>query len=168
MTRRWWLVLRTAVFSVLVPGTLGGWLPVWIGHQGGSEWPSALGLRALGGMLLLSVGTLLYLRCAAGFVLDGDGTPAPFDAPSRLVIRGPYRYTRNPMYVSVLTAALGHAVLMASGPLLWYTLALAGGFTLFVIGCEEPMLRRRFGADYQRYREKVPRWLPLQQRPRAG
>jgi protein-S-isoprenylcysteine O-methyltransferase Ste14 len=90
----------------------------------------------------------------------GKGTPAPFDPPRRLVIRGPYRYLRNPMYLGAALALLGAALFYRSLPLLGYV----GGFLLvthgFVVWYEEPTLGRLFGAEYQAYRTRVRRWLP--------
>lgn len=90
----------------------------------------------------------------------GRGTPAPIDAPKRLVVRGLYRYTRNPMYLGVLTVILGWAFLFPIGTLVIYGLVVAAGFHLFVMYCEEPHLKRTFGRDYEVYSIRVGRWLP--------
>jgi protein-S-isoprenylcysteine O-methyltransferase Ste14 len=97
----------------------------------------------------------------------GHGTPGPWDAPRRFMAAGPYRWVRNPMYISALLVVLGEAWLLLSLSLLVYGGALAAFFHLFVIGYEEPALRRTFGETYETYRRTVPRWIP-RPRPRLG
>ena len=94
------------------------------------------------------------------FAVFGHGTPAPIDAPKKLVVRGLYRYSRNPIYVGVLTAIVGWAVMFRGTNLLIYTLCVGICFHLFVVLYEERRLRRQFGVEYQDYCEKVGRWLP--------
>jgi len=94
------------------------------------------------------------------FARFGRGTPAPIDAPKRLVTRGLYRYTRNPMYVGVLTVILGWAVLFRAWALVAYALAVWSCFHSFIILYEEPHLRAQFGKEYEEYRVRVSRWLP--------
>jgi protein-S-isoprenylcysteine O-methyltransferase Ste14 len=79
---------------------------------------------------------------------------------TRLVIGGLYRYVRNPMYLSVLAAIFGQAVLLGAGPLLAYAAGIALAFALFVRFYEEPTLRSQFGAEYERYCLAVPAWWP--------
>jgi protein-S-isoprenylcysteine O-methyltransferase Ste14 len=88
------------------------------------------------------------------------GTPAPIDPPKELVVRGLYRYVRNPMYVGVLSVLIGEALLFESARLFWYGAAVFLLFNLFVILYEEPALGRKFGKSYQDYRAAVGRWLP--------
>jgi len=111
-------------------------------------------------ILLTLLGGAIYLRCLWDFAVFGRGTPAPIDAPKRLVIRGLYRYTRNPMYVGALTAILGWAVFFRSLLLVLYACCMAVVFHLFVVLYEEPHLRRVFGAQYDDYCARVGRWLP--------
>ena len=96
----------------------------------------------------------------------GGGTPGPWDAPSRVVAVGPYRWVRNPIYLAALLVVLGEAWLFMSPWLLAYAGIMAVCFHLFVIGYEERTLRRRFGPAYVEYRQLVPRWIP--RRPRAA
>ncbi len=111
--------------------------------------------------MLVAAGVALYLACAFwGFTLRGHGTPAPFDPPKKLVVEGPYRIVPNPMYWSV-------AFLMSGEALVFRSLALAGiGMVFFassmllVLWYEEPILRRKFGDEYEAYRLHVPRWFP--------
>lgn len=108
----------------------------------------------------IALGAAVYLRCAWDFAVGGQGTPAPIDAPRRLVIRGLYRLVRNPMYLGVLTVLLCEAALFRSLTLLAYAGCFAVAFHLFVLCYEEPTLRAKFGEEYEAYRRAVPRWLP--------
>jgi protein-S-isoprenylcysteine O-methyltransferase Ste14 len=103
---------------------------------------------------------LLALACILTFVFAGKGTPAPFDPPRRLVVRGPYRFVRNPMYLGAGLALTGAALFYQSIPMAGY----AGAFLLithfFVILYEEPTLRRTFGTDYAAYCRQTGRWWP--------
>jgi hypothetical protein len=102
----------------------------------------------LGGVVLLA-GVIALVQAFVRFVVEGLGTPAPVAAPERLVVGGAFRYVRNPMYVAVLAAIVGQALLLGRLGLLVY----AGGswlvFAAFVRFYEEPALARRFGADYE-------------------
>jgi protein-S-isoprenylcysteine O-methyltransferase Ste14 len=111
-------------------------------------------------------GTALYVWCVWNFAAVGRGTPGPWDAPSRVVAAGPYRWVRNPIYIAALLIVLGQAWLFMSLRLLTYAGAMAVFFHLFVTGYEERALRRRFGNTYLEYRRLVPRWIPRP--PRRG
>lgn len=118
------------------------------------------------GIPVFVLGALLVLACVVSFVVSGEGTPAPFDPPREFVASGPYRFTRNPMYVGAFLVLFGYG-LVARSP---SVLGLAGlallVFHLFVIFVEEPSLARRFGDGYAAYRRATNRWLPRV--PRAG
>jgi protein-S-isoprenylcysteine O-methyltransferase Ste14 len=146
------------LFSLLVPGTVMGLLP----HLLRRRFPAARrpGHLRYSGWPLILVGLGVYLRCARDFVVVGRGTPAPVDAPETLVAEGPYRHVRNPMYVGVLMVLAGQVIYDASVALAGYVLLLFAAFHLFIVGYEEPNLHRRFGPAYERYRQRVPRWLP--------
>lgn len=149
--------LRTILFAVLVPGTVLGLVPYRLAAPpGGPVHPA--------GIALIVPGVLLMAACFADFARRGRGTPAPVDPPVRLVIAGPYRLVRNPMYVGGLLILAGEAVLWASPRLLAY----AAGFWLlthlFVVAHEEPALAARFGDEYAAYRSAVPRWIPRKMR----
>jgi protein-S-isoprenylcysteine O-methyltransferase Ste14 len=111
-------------------------------------------------LLCIGFGALLLGTCIWEFARSGRGTLAPVDPPRQLVIRGLYRYVRNPMYLSVTVIVLGEVLLTGSRPLFLYWTLWFLGVNLFVIGYEEPTLDRRFGAEYDRYRKDVGRWLP--------
>jgi protein-S-isoprenylcysteine O-methyltransferase Ste14 len=105
-------------------------------------------------------GAALYLWCVWNFAAVGGGTPGLWDAPSRVVATGPYRWVRNPIYIGALLVVLGEAWLFMSLPVLAYAGAMAVFFHLFVTGYEERRLGRRFGRTYLEYRREVPRWIP--------
>lgn len=105
------------------------------------------------GLFLLGTTILLFLRI-------GQGTPAPWDPPKHLVVRGPYRYVRNPMILGVLLVLLGETLMFWSVVLLvWTFVFLAANLAYFPL-IEEKQLRRRFGAVYDEYAVHVPRWIP--------
>jgi protein-S-isoprenylcysteine O-methyltransferase Ste14 len=112
------------------------------------------------GVALIGAGLVLMYRTIALFAREGEGTLAPWDPTQKLVVRGPYRFVRNPMIVGVLSVVLGEAALCGSPALLvWGTTFFALNAVWFPL-VEEPGLVERFGDDYERYRRNVPRWLP--------
>jgi protein-S-isoprenylcysteine O-methyltransferase Ste14 len=151
------LLLKNLLFTVIVPGTVAVWVPLLL--LGGARAP-ATGLGRVLGLVVLATGALLYAWCLWDFATFGRGTPAPIDAPKRLVVRGLYRVTRNPMYVGVLSVILGWALLFRSPGLGVYAFAVWSCFQSFVVFYEEPHLRRTFGAAYEGYCASVGRWLP--------
>lgn len=156
MARALSLVMRNVLFTVVVPGLGGAWVPWWILTRPGHA-VSPAGWEAVP---VIAVGTALYVWCVWNFAAVGDGTPGPWDAPSRVVAAGPYRWVRNPIYVAALLIVLGEAWLFMSLSLLAYAGAMAVCFHLFVIGYEERTLRRRFGSSYLEYQRTVRRWIP--------
>jgi protein-S-isoprenylcysteine O-methyltransferase Ste14 len=160
------IALHSLLFTFIVPGTIGGYLPWAILHATGATLAAAPAWRWLG-LIPLSLGLAIYVWCVTDFAVAGRGTPAPIDPPKELVVRGLYRVTRNPMYVGVLSVIAGESWLFGSAPLAFYTAVVLAGFHFFVIGYEEPTLRRSFDGAYQRYCAAVPRWLPRLRRRRA-
>jgi protein-S-isoprenylcysteine O-methyltransferase Ste14 len=116
-------------------------------------------MRVLGGVLL-AAGVIALVGAFARFVVEGLGTPAPVAAPERLVVGGVYRFVRNPMYVAVLAAIVGQALLLGQLVLLLYAAGAWVAVAAFVRYYEEPTLIRRFGEDYEAYRRAVPAWWP--------
>ena len=158
--RRSTAAIGSAVFFVLAPGVVGGLIP-WLltRWQAGEPLPYWMPLRVLGGILLIA-GLIALLSAFVRFVVEGLGTPAPVAAPERLVVGGVYRYVRNPMYVTVLVAIVGQALLLGRLVLLLYDAGTWLVVAAFVRFYEEPTLTRRFGADYEAYRRAVPAWWP--------
>jgi protein-S-isoprenylcysteine O-methyltransferase Ste14 len=156
------LLAKNLLFTFLVPGTAAVLVPWWIRTRAG-DTPGGPLLGAVA-LLLALAGLAIYAWCVTDFA-RAAGTPAPIDPPKELVARGLYRYTRNPMYVGVLTFIAAQALWFRS---LWtglYALALFGAFHTFVVLYEEPTLSRSFGEAYRRYLASVPRWLG---RPRGA
>jgi protein-S-isoprenylcysteine O-methyltransferase Ste14 len=122
--------------------------------------PAGIGAAQAAGVLVGASGAMLALWCIATFILIGRGTPAPFDPPRRLVVVGPYRLVRNPMYIGAALALAGAALFYESWALLGYCAAFALATHLFVVTYEEPTLRATFGDPYVRYCERVHRWWP--------
>ena len=141
------------VVAGLVPWLIGGWnLP-----QAASAW---MVVRVVAGAVVVLAAVLVLVRNFVRFVMEGRGTPAPIAPPEQLVVGGDYRYVRNPMYVAVLAALLGQALIFSSRGLLIYAVAAWAVMATFVRGYEEPTLLRRFGASYERYQANVRAWLP--------
>ncbi|MBM3985694.1 MAG: isoprenylcysteine carboxylmethyltransferase family protein [Planctomycetes bacterium] len=151
------LVLRAALFTLVAPVTVGGLLPWWLAR---GSMPEDWGPWRHAGWPLMAAGMAGYLWCARDFVVRGGGTPNPLDAPVRFVASGLYRHVRNPMYVAIGLVIAGQACLAESRAPLLYALALWPPFHGFVTLYEEPHLRRLFGAPYEEYLRRVPRWLP--------
>ena len=102
----------------------------------------------------------MLIWCFWDFLAKGKGTPAPIDPPRELVVSGLYKYVRNPMYVGVLLVIIGHFLWFGFWALLIYAMFVFLAFGSFVIFYEEPNLKRRFGAAYEEYLRRVPRWIP--------
>jgi protein-S-isoprenylcysteine O-methyltransferase Ste14 len=153
-------LLGSLAFVALVPGTVVGIVPYLL--CGWTLAPPFLGTSAtrwLGGALLVAAAPL-FASFVGRFVVEGHGTPAPVAPPRRLVVGGPFRHTRNPGYVAVVSLVVGQGLVFGSPRVLVYAALLALGFHLFVVLYEEPTLRRTFGAEYDAYCRAVPRWLP--------
>ncbi|HYS55864.1 MAG TPA: methyltransferase [Thermoanaerobaculia bacterium] len=147
LTRRAFALLRTLIVA---PAFVSLWMyfvPKWI--IGGHAFENARPL----GWFVVAIGAVIGLPCVWQFAWRGLGTPAPFDPPRRLVISGPYRWVRNPMYIGMGIAVLGEGVVYPNitGLMLAMVAAMFVFVSLFVIGYEEPTLRRTFGADYENY-----------------
>jgi protein-S-isoprenylcysteine O-methyltransferase Ste14 len=156
-------LLKNLLFTVLVPGTVAGWLPYfWIL---GGRLPRLTPGAALAGLPVAALGLAIYLWCLWDFAITGRGTPAPIDPPKVLVVRGLYRYVRNPMYLGVLAVIAGWAITFRSPSLAIYGAVVALFFHLAVLLLEEPSLRRLFGAAYDDYCAAVSRWLPRRFEP---
>src|SRR5712692_5635006 len=151
-------VLRTLIFTVFVPGFWTVAMPYWLVPRG--TRPNLHGVGAVGGVLI-AAGIALYFACAFwGFAMRGKGTPLPLDPPKKLVVVGPYRVVRNPMYWGVGSVVLGEAAIFHSIALAELAIVFAVGVIVFVLLFEEPVLKRKFGAEYEEYCRRVPRWLP--------
>lgn len=151
---------RALIYSTLFIGLVLIFLPARVLSSSGVLAPTAIGLWQRAGMLVAAAGAALAVACIVTFALVGKGTPAPFDAPRRLVIQGPYRFVRNPMYIGAGLAMAGAALFYQSLALFGYIAVFFLVSHLFVALYEEPTLRRTFGNDYKAYCDKVGRWWP--------
>lgn len=154
----WWRLTKSAIFSVLAPGTVGVLIPFWL-RQSSAHYFPAPPLQIPLGILLFALGAGIYLSCAWDFAVKGFGTPAPIDAPKVLVVQGLYRFTRNPMYVGVSAMVAGQTIYWGFSTIAVYLALVITAFSLFVTFYEEPTLRRQFGAAYEEYCRRVPRWF---------
>jgi protein-S-isoprenylcysteine O-methyltransferase Ste14 len=148
---RW---VQALVFSALVPAVVALVVPMALTGFGapiGGAWQL--------GWILFIFGVALYVRCLRNFVTVG-GTPAIFFT-RRLIRSDIYGLSRNPMYLAVILIVAGEAIVFASVSIAVYGLVLFVAFHLVVMLVEEPHLRARDGAGYQRYCQQVPRWIPL-------
>src|SRR5712691_11012804 len=128
------LLLKNLLFTLVVPGTVAVYVPLLIA-RGRSP---ASGVACPLAVVVFALGASTYAWSVWDFATFGRGTPAPIDAPKRLVVRGLYRYTRNPMYVGALTVILGWALFFQAVQLVLYAIAVGACFQLFILVYEEP------------------------------
>jgi protein-S-isoprenylcysteine O-methyltransferase Ste14 len=158
--RRVFALLGTALFLALAPGCVAGLVPWWISRwQFRTPFAGYAPLRVIG-VVFIAAGTFVLLDSFARFALQGLGTPAPVFPTRHLVVKGFYRYLRNPMYVAVVAVILGQAVLFGDVRVLEYALFACFVAHLFVLAYEEPTLRKTFGREYESFCVDVPRWIP--------
>jgi protein-S-isoprenylcysteine O-methyltransferase Ste14 len=148
---------RQARAIALLPGTVTVVVPAVLLAAG--EWDFEP-LRAAAGVPLACAGFALWLWTVRLFARVGRGTLAPWDPTARLVVEGPYGHVRNPMITAVLAVLLGETLIFGSIALAIWTALFAVINHVFFLAFEEPGTERRFGDDYRRYKENVPRWVP--------
>jgi protein-S-isoprenylcysteine O-methyltransferase Ste14 len=137
--------------SPLPPGTVAGFVPWWLtGWRLREPLAYWAPLRAVG-IVLIAAGAAVLVHAFSRFVVEGLGTPAPVAPTARLVVSGLYRYVRNPMYLAVVAVIVGQALLLWQSVLLPYAAIVAVAFVVFVLGYEQPTLRRQFGSSYEAY-----------------
>jgi len=152
-------LIVSIVFGVFGgPGILLAYLPLWIAHfrvPAGEPWWQMLLAGAM-----IAVGVVPGIESARRFVLVGHGTLMPTVPTEHLVVSGFYRHVRNPMYVGVMLALVGEAVLFERRAIVVYLATVWLAIHLFVLFYEEPTLTRRYGEEYLRFKRNVPQWLP--------
>ena len=150
-------LVRQLAAVVLLPGTVAVLVPALL--LGDAEHRALAARPRWAGRCSRSASAMIAWTVAL-FAGVGRGTLAPWDPPERLVVRGPYRYVRNPMITGVVSVLLGEAALFGSPAVLaWAGFVFALNAVYFPL-IEEPDLRSRFGADYDAYAAHTPRWLP--------
>jgi protein-S-isoprenylcysteine O-methyltransferase Ste14 len=152
--------VRAITYAALFIGLVLVFVPARLLSWSGLVRPVAIEGWQVVGMIVGAAGLVVALWCVFTFASVGRGTPAPFDPPRRLVIQGPYRFVRNPMYIGAGIALAGAAIFHESLPLLGYTGIFFLATHLFVVGYEERALRRTFGQEYETYCDRIGRWWP--------
>ena len=157
-----WGLIKAAV---ILPGTVLVFVPAAIlffskGTRFSPDIQSPREVTFFLAMGIVAAGVYLAAKTSTLFVKSGDGTPAPWDPPKKLVVAGPYRYVRNPMISGAILILLGEAVLFNSWPLFMWTIIFLAGKMLYLPLFEEKKLKQRFGEPYLEYMDRVPRWIP--------
>jgi protein-S-isoprenylcysteine O-methyltransferase Ste14 len=153
-------IVRTITYASIFVGLLLVYLPARILAWSGITRPALLAWPQIAGIVVATAGAMVALSCLWAFAWIGKGTPAPFDPPRKLVVRGPYRFLRNPMYVGAGLAVGGAALFFESIQLLAFVALFLLATHLFVLFYEEPTLQRTFGPEYEAYCRRVHRWWP--------
>ena len=157
-------LLRHLLSVLALPSVVAVAVPLWIGRRYGvamARPTSAAGVAAmLAGAAVLALGLFLFGASLHNFFAHGRGTLAPWDPPRRLVVRGPYRYVRNPMISGIVFVLAGTALLLRSRPHAAWAAAFLALNAIYIPLSEEPMLAQRFGEDYREYCRHVRRFLP--------
>ncbi|MCD4743046.1 MAG: isoprenylcysteine carboxylmethyltransferase family protein [Desulfobacteraceae bacterium] len=152
-------VLKILFFMIIGPGSVIVLIPyLIISFFSPPDYYKIVRLQYIG-IIPFLIGLVISLRCFYDFISVGKGTPVPIDPPKKLVIIGMYRFVRNPMYIGILFLLFGEAIFFKSFVLLGYTACVYCLFQIFIIGFEEPMLKTKFGKEYEDYCKIVPRWL---------
>jgi protein-S-isoprenylcysteine O-methyltransferase Ste14 len=154
------VLFRAITYAVLFIGLVLIYVPARLLSWSGIVRPATMEVQQIAGMIVGAIGAAVALWCILTFATLGRGTPAPFDPPRRLVIQGPYRFVRNPMYIGAGLALAGAALFYESWSLLVYTVIFFLITHLFVLLYEEPALQQTFGQEYETYRSRVRRWRP--------
>jgi len=148
---------KSLLFLIVAPGMVAGYIPLVLLRKGPQI---ETGILAWLTIPLWLIGGVVLLWSFWNFLVQGRGTPAPIDPPKELVATGFYRYVRNPMYVGVLLMLIGHFLWFEFVWLIAYAVIAFLIVHVFVTLYEEPTLRRKFGASYEEYLNRVPRWIP--------
>lgn len=151
------IIYRSLLYLIFEAGLFALYIPLAFLRSGPRIETGAISFFAIPLWLL---GGLIVLWCFGDFTFRGRGTPDPTNPPKELVTTGPYRYVRNPIYVGVVSIFLGHFLWFGYWKLLIYAVSAWIGVHLFVVLYEEPTLKRKFGAAYEDYLKRVPRWIP--------
>ena len=144
------------IFSFILPFSVLVIVPLWIEQNRTLD----MGFHLFAGLVLILFGLAMMTITISSFIRIGKGTLAPWSPTKRLVIKGPYRYVRNPMILGVMTVLLGEATSLWSQNILMWTGLFFLINTIYFILYEEPNLEEKFGEDYSRYKKQVSRWLP--------
>ena len=158
------MLLRHLLAVAVLPFVMAVVIPVWLARRDHLTLAAAgtvpLLLVQLAGVLVLVIGIVFFASSLRRFAGEGKGTLAPWDPPRELVVRGPYRYVRNPMISGVILVLIGEALVLLSTSHMWWALIFFGINAVYIPLLEEPQLESRFGDSYVEYRRNVPRLIP--------
>jgi protein-S-isoprenylcysteine O-methyltransferase Ste14 len=154
-----WLLLLRTLFWATIPLVVVVYIPYLIVTRWSPTLVTSWGAAQFLGLIPMAVGAVLFIHCIWLFAVVGRGTLSPLDPPKRFVVRGLYRYVRNPMYVVAMVMLLGEALFFQSTAILKYAIGWFALIHLVVVLIEEPTLKEQFGESYDRYCRKVHRWM---------
>ena len=126
----------------------------------GQRWLSGSAAGLVAGVLIGLAGLALLIVSIRLIIVYANTTVMPWIPSEKLVVRGPYRYLRNPMILGVVLVVTSEGLLLGSRGILILALIFFLGNTVYFIFSEEPKLEERFGEDYRRYKANVRRWWP--------
>jgi protein-S-isoprenylcysteine O-methyltransferase Ste14 len=150
------ILLLPTVVTILVPW----WLIASPNANRLKLTPGGRTLTIMLGVLLIAIGLSMLVWTVRLLATQGRGTLAPWDPTTQLVARGPYRHVRNPMMFGVFSILLGEALAFGVvGVFMWFATFVAIN-VVYIPLLEEPLMERRFGESYRRYKANVPRWIP--------
>ena len=154
------LLLRNLFFTILQPGLVAGLFPYLIlGGRVKQIFSEYFGLPQYFGSIIFFIGLIIMIKTILQFAFEGKGTLSPADPTKKLVVKGLYKYSRNPMYIGVMAMLIGEAIFFEAGRFWFYVMFVGLAFNLFILLVEEPRLKKDFGQEYEMYRSKVRRWL---------
>lgn len=154
------LLIKSLLMFILLPGTVTCLIPYGILKSGWNVVLIEYGDVKYLGLLFIVPGAIVLLWCVMSFAVIGQGTLASIDPPKTLVIRGFYKFVRNPMYIAVISILIGESLLFSSLLLAAYSILVWIIFHLYIVLFEEPILLKQFSESYTKYCVSVPRWLP--------
>ena len=154
------LLLRNLFFTILQPGLVAGVFPYLIlGERVKHIFHEYFGLPQYFGSIIFFIGLIIMIKTILQFAFEGKGTLSPADPTKKLVVKGLYQYSRNPMYIGVMAMLIGEAIFFEAGRFWFYVLFIGVAFNLFIFFVEEPRLKRDFGEEYLKYCQQVRRWF---------
>jgi len=152
-------LLGTLFFLMIIVPIFMIWIPrtILLSHYQIYEFD--IGKIRYLGLFSIILGSAIYVTCSGYFLFIGRSSPIPFTQTKRLIVKGIYRYVRNPLYIAGVLVLVGEAVLFQSIGIFIYCLVMFGIFYVHVI-MEETFLENKFSVEYDQYRNSVPRWIP--------
>lgn len=146
--------------TVVIAIICGAFIPFKIINSENHTVIAGIGNFRLIGLAFILPGIIGYLACCWNFIFDAKGIPVIEGMQKHLIVKGLYKYVRNPIYISWYLILSGEAIYFQSRDLLLYLAGWMVFFHIKVVFCEEPYLRVTFGESYERYRKSVRRWIP--------